>query len=58
MIGDKVLVSVIYGTNRTDLKEATVIATGTYKNGRKYIDVICEGVIGKWRERFFKEDVR
>lgn len=55
---ERVLAPITYGGAREPKRQATVIGRGTYKNGRRYVDVEFTGIFGKWRERFFEEDVK
>ena len=58
MKGQKVLAPLTYPLAGNKKRYATVIGQGTYKNGRRYVDVEFTGIFGKWRERFFEEDVK
>ena len=58
MKGQKVLAPLTYPLAKDKKRHATVIGRGTYKNGRRYADVVIHGKSGSWRERFFEEDVK
>jgi len=58
MKGQKVLAPLTYPLAKDKKRHATVIGRGTYKGGRQYVDVEFQGLFGKWRERFFEEDVK
>lgn len=55
---ERVLAPVTYPLAKDKKRHATVIGRGTYKNGRRYVDVEFTGIFGKWRERFFEEEVK
>ena len=58
MKGQKVLAPITYPLPKDKKRYATVIGRGTYPSGRGYVDVEFTGIFGKWRERFFEEDVK
>lgn len=58
VVGQRVIVPITYMKERMKNARATVIAMGTYKGGRRFVDVKVHGKFFSWRERFYEEDVK